>query len=80
MLLGASVGIANDALVPMVPLVLTALSEPPLAVLVVKPVPAVQVLVDGDGVMELGLGHRDLVVPRAGHVVGHAYRDLVQAG
>src|SRR5215469_185546 len=42
--------------------------------------PAVQVLVDRLGMVELGLRHRDVVVPLAVHVIGDADRDLVEAG
>src|SRR5436190_23377581 len=42
--------------------------------------PAVEVLVDGHRVVELGLRHRDLVVALAVHLVAHADRYLVQAG
>src|SRR5262245_32872254 len=42
--------------------------------------PAIQVLVDRNRVMELGLGHRDLVVPGPRDVVRHADRHLLQAG
>src|SRR6202021_532068 len=36
--------------------------------------PAVEVLVDRHRVVELGLCHRDLVVPLPAYVVGHAHR------
>src|SRR5579875_2093749 len=42
--------------------------------------PAVQVLIHRDRVVELGLGHRDLLQPRPAHLVRHADRHLVQAG
>src|SRR5690606_21101426 len=41
--------------------------------------PAVEVLVDRLGVMELGLGHRHLVVTHAVDLVGDADRDLLPA-
>src|SRR5690606_11612817 len=42
--------------------------------------PAVQVLVDGLRVVEVGLRHRHLVVPHAVDLVRHADRDLLPAG
>src|SRR5581483_7709043 len=41
--------------------------------------PAVEVLVDRRRVVEVGLRHRDLVVPLPVHLVGHADRHPVQA-
>ena len=42
--------------------------------------PARQHLVDGLGVMEVGLGHRDLVEPAAVDLVGDTHRDLFPPG